>query len=580
MLHEVVEYARRRDLLGLPGFKFKPVRWLLFFDRDGRYHNAVELGDVDAKRNRGEMIRAPNLELGEIKRGGTGTRHFLVDTAQVVTLLGAEEDDEKTRAKHECFVGLLKDACEVTPDLEPVAKALSNEATVARIRAELEDKATPTENVTFAVSGASPERLVDDDSWHGWWQTFRSGLQPEGTGLEMRCLLSGELAEPVATHPKVKGLADVGGLSMGDVLPAFKQESFRSYGLQQAANAAMSEVMAAAYPAALNQLIREHSRTLAGNKILHWYHETPEDDPVEWIVEDPEEQEADALRRARELLAAIEEGRRPDLVNNRYFALTLSANSGRLVVRDWMEGSFPDLVRSVESWFNDLQVVTRDGHGVTPPPKFFAVLGAMVRDLDELHPPLVARMWRVAVRNERIPQQAMARALTRFRLAVMTDQPVRTAGVGLLRAFLRRQGDKELEPMLNPNHPSPAYQCGRLLAILDYLQYRALGDVGAGVVQRYFGAASTTPALVLGRLLRLAQFHLNKLDNKGLRMGIEKRIAEVMDRLDDIPSTLKLEEQSLFALGYYQQKAYRAPAEEADTTASETSTTDTIEETT
>lgn len=567
MLHEVIEYARREGLMGAPGFKFKPVRWLLFFDRDGRYLHTVELGDVEAKRNRGEMIRAPNLELGEMKRGGSGTRHFLVDTAQVVTLLGAEEDDEKTRAKHEHFVGLLKDASGVTPDLAPVVKALSDPDTVAGIRAELEAKpASPTENVTFAVSGAVPERPIEDDSWHEWWQTFRGGLQKEGAGFEMRCLLSGTLAEPTPTHPKVKGLADVGGLSMGDVLPAFKQESFRSYGLAQAANAAMSEEMAAAYPTALNQLIREHSRTLAGNKILHWYHDTPDEDPVEWLVEDPEAQEADALRRARELLAAIEEGRRPDLAENRYFALTLSANSGRVVVRDWMEGSFKELVKSVKAWFKDLEVVARDGHGVTRPPKFFAVLGAMVRDLDELHPPLVARMWRVAVRNEPIPQQAMARALTRFRLAVMTDQPVRTAGVGLLKAFLCRQGDKELQPMLNPNHPDPAYHCGRLLAILDYLQYRALGDVGAGVVQRYFGAASTTPALVLGRLLRLAQFHLAKLENKGERLGFERRIAEVMDRLDEIPRSLKLEEQSLFALGYYQQKAFRPSADTDDAT--------------
>ena len=34
---------------------------------------------------------------------------------------------------------------------------------------------------------------------------------------------------------------------------------------------------------------------------------------------------------------------------------------------------------------------------------------------------------------------------------------------------------------LNKEHPEPAYQCGRLLAMLASLQYSALGDVGAGV---------------------------------------------------------------------------------------------------
>lgn len=113
-----------------------------------------------------------------------------------------------------------------------------------------------------------------------------------------------------------------------------------------------------------------------------------------------------------------------------------------------------------------------------------------------------------------------------------------------------------MEPHLNEEHPAAAYQCGRLMAILAAVQYRALGDVGAGVVQRYYAAASATPALVLGRLVRTAQFHLDKLD-RGLARWHEARIANVMSRLGDgIPTTLDLEKQSLFALGYYQQIAF------------------------
>lgn len=112
-----------------------------------------------------------------------------------------------------------------------------------------------------------------------------------------------------------------------------------------------------------------------------------------------------------------------------------------------------------------------------------------------------------------------------------------------------------MESNLNPEHPSPAYQAGRLMAILADIQHSALGDVGAGVVQRYYAAASSTPALVLGRLVRGAQYHLNKLD-KGLAVWYEKQLAEIMSRLgSNLPSTLTLEGQTLFALGYYQQKA-------------------------
>ncbi len=110
---------------------------------------------------------------------------------------------------------------------------------------------------------------------------------------------------------------------------------------------------------------------------------------------------------------------------------------------------------------------------------------------------------------------------------------------------------------LNPDHPHPAYHCGRLLALFAGLQRAALGDVGAGVVQRYYAAASQTPGLVIGRLTANAKNHLNKLDT-GLAQWFEKEIAQVMAAIKNhIPRTLTLEEQSLFALGFYQQLAAR-----------------------
>ncbi len=108
---------------------------------------------------------------------------------------------------------------------------------------------------------------------------------------------------------------------------------------------------------------------------------------------------------------------------------------------------------------------------------------------------------------------------------------------------------------LNLDHPAPAYHCGRLLAILANLQRAALGDVGAGVVQRYYAAASQTPGLMSGRLVSNARNHLGKLEG-GLSYWYENQIADVMGRLGDgAPRILDLNGQGLFALGYYQQLA-------------------------
>jgi CRISPR-associated protein Csd1 len=93
------------------------------------------------------------------------------------------------------------------------------------------------------------------------------------------------------------------------------------------------------------------------------------------------------------------------------------------------------------------------------------------------------------------------------------------------------------------------------MAVLAKLQQAALGDIGAGIVQRYYAAASTTPKLVLGRLLRGGQYHLNKLD-PGLAHWYEDRLSRLALAVgDDYPQTLTVEGQSLFALGYYQMWA-------------------------
>jgi CRISPR-associated protein Csd1 len=368
------------------------------------------------------------------------------------------------------------------------------------------------------------------------------------------------------THLKIERLAGVGGQPSGDVLIGFDKEAYRSYGLEQSANAAVSEEAVSAYRSGLNELIKNHSQRLTGTMVVHWFKEiiAVTDDPLVWLVESPEQQEMNSQHAAKKLLQSIRTGERPDLAQNYFYALTLSGAGGRVMVRDWMEGPFDELVRNINQWFDDLKIVRRDGSQSAGNPKFMAVLGSLVRDLKDLPAPLVTKMWRVAVCNEAIPFSVLAQTLARRKIEILSEeQTINSSGIGLIKAYQIRKYRKEgnntmadnLKPVLNEDFPSPAYHCGRLMAVLAELQRAALGDVGAGVVQRYYAAASTTPALVLGRLTRTSQFHLNKLE-PGLAYWYEGKIAGIWSRLNEAPPrTLSLEDQSLFAMGYYQQLA-------------------------
>ena len=113
---------------------------------------------------------------------------------------------------------------------------------------------------------------------------------------------------------------------------------------------------------------------------------------------------------------------------------------------------------------------------------------------------------------------------------------------------------------LNTESASAAYQTGRLMAVYAMLQQTALGDVGAGVVERYYTSACSSPALVIGKLAVMAQYHLSKIkgDNPGLYNYYNRLLTEISCKIGiSLPKTFSLEEQSEFALGYYFQLSYK-----------------------
>ncbi len=549
-----------------PGFTRKTIKWAITCTSDGRYTGVVPLSEGKGQ----EFLQCPIFSFSDLIGGGESRSHFLAESLSTVVLYWKDDlepkEQEKSRSKHEYFCCLLKDASKVAPYLSVAAKILTDENIISTIRSDLkQQKAKPTDTATILIDSIIP---LEQNDWHGWWREFRKSLRGISEPVPMmRCVATGDLIEPILVHPKkITELVGVGGLAFGDVLAGFDKEAFQSYGLEQASNAAMSEETATAYAETLNQLIREKRVKLGGTISTYWFLETipDEDDPLSWLSEPTEQTQASAELKARELLRAIHEGKRPDLANNRYFAIMLSGAAGRVMVRGILQGTFESLASNIDRWFYDLSIVDREGTGSTRRPKFFSVVnaieflskdGKILRNIDDVPPPLIRELWRSAITGGQIPSSAMSRTLMRIRSDVVSDMPPLETRFSIIKSYLLRKGDENMQPYLNPEHPHPAYHCGRLLAVLARLQRAALGDVSAGVVQRYYTAASQTPGLIFGRLAANAKNHLGKLEG-GLAFWYEDQIAEIMGRIKEtVPRTLTLEEQSLFALGYYQQLA-------------------------
>ncbi len=603
MLHRVREFGLKSGE-SEPGFKPQYIRWALVFSEAGEFQGVKELGDAEQKRNLGLLFaKCPRID----RTGKAVWSQFLWD--DLGTLLGWGKDESETRklrGSQEFFLARLLEAASAHPPLGLCAQTLAIPATCDEaIRLLKANRTKPSDKATLEIGG----EVVAGSAWAAeWWRGNRArviGLigkgSKAGSSGEVRCLLTGERSTAARIHPFIQGMSDVGG-NAKSALISFNEAAYCSFGLGQSANCAISEQAASEYSDALNRLIATRSRRLisyrqiqmARNgkkglvsqgetvwrveqakpgqdaKAILWFDRFDLNDALDTdVLLDPcpieglERREAEqAEQRGLKLLTAISRGERPELDGAIYYSAVLSSATSRVMVRSWQEGPLTEFASAVCQWFSDLEMADAETGATGREPAFARLIGTLARKKADVAPSLVMSLWLAATQNTRISPGIAAQVLRRMRIEIVEGFTPRREAAALLKAWLLRDASRKEEgmqpvvgPCLREDHPNPAYQCGRLMAALAALQRAALGDVGAGVIQRYFSSASATPSLVFGRLLRSSQHHLQKLD-AGLRNVMEGRIASIAARIGDTyPASLGLEGQSMFALGYYQQIA-------------------------
>lgn len=127
---------------------------------------------------------------------------------------------------------------------------------------------------------------------------------------------------------------------------------------------------------------------------------------------------------------------------------------------------------------------------------------------------------------------------------------------------------------LNEQSTVPAYVLGRLFAVLEKAQIEAAKPtkLDSTIKDRFFSSACASPASVFPVLLRLSQHHIPKAE---YGRYYDRQIGEILNLLDvknnPIPARLTLDEQGVFVLGYYHQRAFRSKSDDSvETTSSET----------
>jgi len=531
------------------GFSQQKVAFAVVLNPDGTLFQIQPVGT----ESKGKRINESMVLLGSAKPSGSGINPCLL-WDNMAYMLGYKVDDEKPERTLKSFEAFRDKHIELEAVIDDEQFGIVCKFLKSWSPASSADcpgiKDIGTGFGVFKIRNVN-EYVHNRPKVLAWWKSQSSSSDAKGE-LIGQCLVTGESGALARLHePKIKGV--VGAQSAGASIVAFNFTSVDSYGKQQSFNSPVSESIAFKYANSLNYLLASRRRFQLGDTTVIYWTEKPS--PVEDIfgrlISDRSE-DSEVNDELQGILKSIVVGGFPaelDDPNTPFYMLGLSPNASRISIRFWHESTVKQLTDALASHFRDLTLVhsNRDNDF----PLAWQLLRETARETKDIAPLLAGGLMRAMLDpNVNYPSALYQAMLRRMR----ADRRVAYLRCAVLKAYLNRshQLQRNLDMALDEDRPETAYHLGRLFAALEKTQEDAL-KINDTIKDRFYGAASATPASVFPRLIRLSQHHVGKLEKK-YRIPAEKRFQAICGKLDTFPSNLDLTGQGLFALGYYHQR--------------------------
>ena len=391
------------------------------------------------------------------------------------------------------------------------------------------------------------------------------------------CSICGKSEFPVLDQPHglIKRVPD--GQTAGCALVSYNENAFESYELKGNDNSSICTNCAKNYVEGLNYLLSNGFEKGVSNytnrknfgpdtAMVFWTRDNETLEEMNWF------DKPDTIS-VTNLIESVTNARHTvfsSINTSQFYSLTLSGAAARITIRDWIEISLDEYKVNIAQWFKDIRIKhynvdTKELNLIYPAIGQLTWACSRKEAKDDTTISRVAKhLWNCALKNQAPPLWILFVVLKRIAHNETTSEgksinTFTTARASLIRFILNRNniGGIKMKEELDIENSAPAYLCGRLFSLIEGIQRAALGkDVNAGVRERFFSAASTSPSSAFGRLMRLMQNHLTKIrqDKPGLAIVLDIETTELCGKIKDFPMTLSLEQQGQFALGYYHQK--------------------------
>lgn len=574
ILHALTQYYQRKAKsdggVAPEGFENKEIPFIIVIDKQGKF---IQLEDTRELKNKKKVARTFLVPkgLGRSGRKSYEVSNLLWDHSGYVLGYSEDKDQERVDKQHASFTAKVNELKQALPSDEGVAAVA-----IFLVSSEEKDKVFQSDNwkeylkiikakdsnISFRLVEESVTLVCQSKMVQDYLSVSSDNNEETDDFKEGICLITGKKTLVARKHHQISGIhkqpTPFCAVDKGST-------AFHSYGKKQGFAFPVGKQAMFEYTTALNTLLACENRFRIGDvtTVCWGAKPTPLEESLASMIngggKDNPDEHIDAVKT---LYKSLYNGKytKPD-GKEKFYLLGLSPNSARIVVRFWHETTVAALSESIAAWYDDLQMVRGEN---SPYPEYMPLprlLGNLVLDgkMENLPSDLIAQVTDAALNNRVLPVSLLQAALRRNK----AEQKITYGRASLLKAYINRairagrlKNMKELTMSLDRNRQDIGYVLGRLFALLEKTQAEANPGLNATIADRYFGSASSTPIAVFGTLMRLLPHHLNKLEFEGRAVQLQWEIRQILEHCQRFPNYLNLEQQGLFAIGYYHETQF------------------------
>lgn len=428
-----------------------------------------------------------------------------------------------------------------------------------------------TAHFGFCLEGLESP-LEEDDAFK---KAYSAYLAKKDTDSNIAfCSITGEQLPLENTH---KAFRLPGSGATGNKLVSMNGEAYESYCKKQSFNANVSKKAATQYAKVLDYLISDktHHKTIGDMTLVYFAMKKNDAPECSWFgdaMDMPnwmkQEATADANASLDNQFQNAAEGKvsEADLDKDAtFYIIGMTANVSRVCIKFVWRNKFGQIVDNLKKHQADMQVKP----GNLPNIDFYHIGKELVSPKasstssdSKPNPAVMTELMLAAINGTPYPQKLLSTVINRVKTDSGINPRNNLTRTGVIKAcIVRNQRVKnqkeEISMSWNPENKNPAYLCGSLFAVYEKIQKDASSvKLNRTIKDSYFSSACSYPAAVMPRLERLSQNHFKKL-RESAKVFYQKLINELMSGMEGkFPTSMLLEEQGTFIIGYHQMNDF------------------------